>query len=54
MKKYKLTKLGLITTLLTSLLFFISGCVPSAAGGEGGFDPSIIIIMVLNCTLELT
>jgi len=37
--------LGLIVGLVVSLLF-IDGCVP-AEGQEGGFDPTVIIFLVL-------
>jgi len=39
-------KLGLIVGLLITLLAFIGGCVP-AEGEEGGFDPTMIIFLVL-------
>ena len=44
MEKNKMLNLGLIAGLLISLVF-VAGCVPT--GAEGGFDPSIIIILVL-------
>jgi preprotein translocase subunit YajC len=48
MKKHKLLKLGLIATLLVSLFVVIGGCFAPAAGAtEGGFDPTIIIFLVL-------
>ena len=39
--------LGLMAGLLITLLVFMSGCVPSAEGGEGGFDWTIIIFLLL-------
>ncbi|MFC1903475.1 preprotein translocase subunit YajC [Chloroflexota bacterium] len=40
--------LGLITGSLITLMIFISGCVPPAEdGGEGGFDWTIIIFLLL-------
>ena len=45
MEKNKMLNLGLIVGVVVSLLF-IGGCVP-AEGQEGGFDPTIIIFMVL-------
>ena len=39
-------RLGLVLGLLVTLLVFISGCVPGA-GSAGGFDPSIIIFVVI-------
>ena len=38
--------LGLIAGLFITLLVFIGGCVPPE-GAEGGFDPTIIIFLVL-------
>ena len=46
MRKNRTFKLGLIVGLLITLLVFIGGCVPPE-GGEGGFDPTIIIFLVL-------
>ena len=41
-------KLGLFTGLLVTLLVFAGGCVPAPeGGGEGGFDWSLIIFLVL-------
>ena len=40
-------KLGLFTGLLITLLVFVGGCVPAPEGGEGGFDWSLIIFLVL-------
>ena len=40
-------KLGLMVGLLIALLAFISGCVPSEGGGEGGFDWTILIFIGL-------
>ena len=42
-------KLGLIVGLLITLLVFIGGCVSAPEGGEGeaGFDPTIILFLVL-------
>ena len=40
--------LRLITGLFITLMVFLSGCVPSATeGGEGGFDWTIIIFLLL-------
>ena len=46
MKKNIMLKSGLIVGLLTSLLVFISSCVPQEEG-EGGFGWEIIIFLVL-------
>lgn len=46
MRKSRALKLGLIAGLLITLLAFISGCV-APEGGEGGFDPTIIIFLIL-------
>jgi len=40
-------KLGLFTGLLITLLVFVGGCVPAPEGGEGGFDWTLIIFLVL-------
>ena len=40
-------KLGLFTGLLVTLLVFAGGCVPAPEGGEGGFDWSLIIFLIL-------
>lgn len=45
MKKNRMLKSGLIVGLLITLLVFIGGCAPE--GAEGGFDPTIIIFLVL-------
>ena len=45
MKKTKILNLGLIVGLLISVVF-IGGCVPAGEEG-GGFDPTIIIFLVL-------
>ena len=45
MKKTKILKLGFIVGLLTSVVF-IGGCLP-AEGEGGGFNPTIIIFLVL-------
>ncbi len=39
--------LGLIVGLLVTLLVFIGGCAPVPEGGEGGFDWTIIIFLLL-------
>ena len=39
--------LGLMVGLLITLLVFIGGCVPAPEGGEGGFDWTIIIFLLL-------
>jgi len=46
MKKNRMLKSGLIVGLLITLLVFLGGCIP---GGEeeGGFDPTIIIFLIL-------
>ena len=46
MKRNKILNLGLIGGLLASLVF-VAGCIPGAEGEEGGFDPTIIIFLVL-------
>ena len=46
MKRNRILKLGLVVGLLITLLAFISSCAPSE-GGEGGFDWTIIIFLVL-------
>jgi len=46
MKKNRTLKSGLIVGVLITLLVFLGGCV-SPEGGEGGFDPTIIIFLVL-------
>ncbi len=46
MRKSRTLKLGLIVGLLITLLVFIGGCLPSE-GDDGGFDPTIIIFLVL-------
>ena len=46
MKKSRMLKSGLIVGLLITLLVFLGGCVP-AGGEEGGFDPTIIIFLIL-------
>ncbi len=38
--------LGLMVGLLISLVF-VPGCIPAAEGEAGGFDPTIIIFLVL-------
>ena len=45
MEKTKILKLGFIVGLLTSVVF-IGGCLP-AEGEGGGFNPTIIIFLVL-------
>ena len=40
-------KLGLLTGLLITLLVFVGGCVPAPEGGEGGFDWTLIIFLVM-------
>lgn len=41
-------KLGLLAGLLITLLVLIGGCAPQATeGGEGGFDWTIIIFLIL-------
>jgi preprotein translocase subunit YajC len=44
-RKSRILKSGLIVGLLITLLVFMSGCVPE--GGDGGFDPTIIIFLIL-------
>ena len=39
--------LGLKVGLLITLLVFIGGCAPAPEGGEGGFDWTIIIFLLL-------
>ncbi len=39
--------LGLMVGLLVTLMVFIGGCAPPEGGGEGGFDWTIIIFLVL-------
>jgi len=46
MKKNRRLKSGLMVGLLITLLVFIGGCVPPE-GAEGGFNPTIIIFLVL-------
>jgi len=45
MSKNKIVNLGLTVGLLVTLVF-MGGCV-APAGAEGGFDPTIIIFLVL-------
>ena len=45
MRKTKILKLGFIVGLLISVVF-IGGCIPTGEEG-GGFDPTIIIFLVL-------
>ncbi len=45
MKRNKMLNLGLIGGLLISLVF-VAGCLPTG-DGEAGFDPTIIIFLVL-------
>ena len=46
MERNKMLNLGLIGGLLTSLVF-VAGCLPAGDGEEAGFDPTIIIFLVL-------
>jgi len=46
MEKNRRLKSGLMVGLLITLLVFIGGCIPSP-GAEGGFDPTIIIFLLL-------
>ena len=46
MKRNKVLNLGLIAGLLISLAF-VAGCIPTGDGEEAGFDPTIIIFLVL-------
>ncbi len=46
MKRNKILNLGLIGGLLVSLVF-VAGCIPGAEGEATGFDPTIIIFLVL-------
>jgi len=46
MEKNRRLESGLMVGLLITLLVFIGGCVPSP-GADGGFDPTIIIFLVL-------
>ena len=46
MKRNKMLNLGLIVGLLSSLVVFIGGCT-LPEGDDGGFDPMLIIFMVL-------
>ena len=39
--------LGLMAGLLITLPVFIGGCAPPAEGGEGGFDWTIIVFLLL-------
>jgi len=47
MKKKVMLKSGLIMGSLLSLLVVLSGCIPQEEGGEGGFNWTIIIFLVL-------
>ena len=47
MKKKVMLKSGLIMGCLLSLLTVLSGCIPQEEGGEGGFNWTIIIFLVL-------
>ena len=47
MKKKVILKSGLIMGFITSLLAVLIGCVPQEEGGEGGFNWTIIIFLVL-------
>ena len=46
MERKKMLNLGLIGGLLISLVF-VAGCIPAGDGEAGGFDPTIIIFLVL-------
>ncbi len=46
MERNKVLNLGLMVGLLISLVF-VPGCIPGAEGEGGGFDPTIIIFLVL-------
>ncbi len=46
MERNKKLNLGLIGGLLTSLVF-VAGCLPVEDGEAAGFDPTIIIFLVL-------
>ncbi len=46
MERNKMLNLGLIGGLLISLVF-VPGCIPAGDGEAGGFDPTIIIFLVL-------
>ena len=46
MERNKMLNLGLIGGLLISLVF-VAGCIPTEDGEAAGFDPTIIIFLVL-------
>ena len=46
MERNKILTLGLIGGLLVSLVF-VAGCIPAGDGEATGFDPTIIIFLVL-------
>ena len=46
MERNKMLNLGLIAGLLISLVF-VAGCLPAEDGEAAGFDPTIIIFLVL-------
>ncbi len=46
MERNKILNLGLIGGLLVSLVF-VAGCIPAGDGEATGFDPTIIIFLVL-------
>ena len=47
MKKYKILVLGTIAGLLSGLLAFTGGCIPTEEGGEAVFDWTWIVFLVL-------
>ena len=48
MEKNRILKSGLIVGLLIGILVFIGGCIPpESAEGEGGFDWTIIIFLLV-------
>ena len=46
MKKNKILSLGLVTGLLITLAS-VGGCIPAGEEAAGGFDPTLIIFLVL-------
>ncbi len=46
MERNRMLNLGLIGGLLISLVF-VAGCLPTEEGESAGFDPTIIIFLVL-------
>lgn len=48
MKKKKMLKPGLLVGLLITTVIFMGGCIPGGeAPADGGFNPTIIIFLVL-------